>query len=235
MLNFKLELEGIKEAKKLLSPERLKKVILNTINDTARLDVKPDIQKEMKQVFDNPTPYTLNSVYTRLNPTDMSVDIGLKEWGGKGGSAGNYLKPQIYGGTRPMKRSETYLQSYYVPGRGVRLNAYGNIPGSTITQILSALKAFPEVGYMANVTARSRGRNKRIRNFFIAREDQKNLKPGVYERMANGSIKPVLIFIGSPSYQVRLRLFDVIQDSVNKNIQRRFDENFNKVFRVSGG
>lgn len=232
MLKFDMKLEGLEMAKKMLSPERLKKVILNTINDTARIDVKKDIVDEMKNVFNNPTPYTLNSIFTRLNATDMSVEIGLKEWAGKGTSAAEYLKPQIFGGSRPMKRSETYLQSYYVPGRGVRLNAYGNIPGSTITQILSSLKAFPEVGYLANVTAQSRKRNKRIRNFFIARNDQKNLKPGVYERMANGSIKPVLIFIGSPSYRVRLRWFEVIRDSVNRNIQRRFDENFNKVFRI---
>lgn len=228
---FNCKLEGIEEAKKLLSPERIKKVLLNAINDTARVDVKKDIIDEMKNVFDRPTPYTLNSVYTKLNTSDMSVEIGLKEWGGKGRSAAEYLKPQIFGGSRPMKRSESYLQSYYVPGSGVRLNAYGNIPGSTITQILSALKAFPEVGYMANVTARSKGKNKRIRNFFIIKERGKGLKPGVYEGTSNG-VKPILIFIGSPSYQVRLRWAELIQNSFYKNIQHRFNESFERAFRA---
>ena len=120
MIKVDFELKGLADVKKMLSPERLKKVILNTINDTARLDVKPAIQQEMKEVFDRPTPYTLNSVYTRLNSSDMSVDIGLKEWAGKGGAAADYLKPQIYGGSRPMKRSERHLGSYYVPGPGAR-------------------------------------------------------------------------------------------------------------------
>jgi hypothetical protein len=235
MFKIEMKLQGLEEVKKLFSKERLKKVLLNTINDTARLDVKKDIVDEMQKVFDRPTPYTLNSVYTRLNSTDMSVDIGLKEWGGKGTAAAEYLKPQVFGGSRPMKRSERYLGSYYVPGKGARLNQYGNMSGAQITQILSALKLFPEVGYMANVTALSRRRNKRIRNFFIIRNPGSNLHPGVYEKMANGSIKCVLIFIGSPSYSIRLKWFEVIRDSVNRNIQRRFNENFDRVFRVSGG
>ena len=232
MFKCDLKLDGIEEARKLLSPERIKKVLLNTINDTARLDVKKDIVDEMKKVFDRPTPYTLNSVYTRLNSADMSVEIGLKEWGGKGTAAAKYLQPQIFGGSRPMKRSESYLRSYYVPGSGVRLNQYGNIPGSTITQILSALKAFPEVGYTMNVTGRSKRKRGRIRNFFIIRNPGRNLHPGVYEKMANGSIRCVLIFIGSPSYQVRLRWFEVIQDSFFKNVQHRFDQNFDRAFEA---
>jgi len=231
MLKMEFKLEGLEEVKKLLSKERIRKVLLNAINDTGRLDVKPAIQEEMKKVFDRPTPYTLNSVYTRLNSSDMSVDIGLKEWGDKGTAASEYLKPQIFGGSRPMKRSEKYLGSYYVPGAGARLNQYGNIPGSQITQILSALKAFPEVGYLANVTDRSKGRRKgRIRNFFMIKNPGGNLHPGVYEKMANGSIKCILIFVRSPSYQVRLRWFEVIRDSFLKNVQHRFNQSFDRAF-----
>ena len=232
MIKIECKLEGLEEVKKMFSSELMKKVLLNTINDTARLDAKPAIQEEMKKVFDRPTPYTLNSVYTKLNTQDMSVDIGLKEWGGKGTAAAEYLKPQIFGGGRPMKRSEKYLGSYYVPGAGARLNQYGNMSGAQITQILSALKAFPEVGYLANVTGRSRKRNKKIRNFFMVKNPGGNLHPGVYERLGSGKIKPILIFIGSPHYTIRLRWFDVIQKAVNQNIQRRFNDAYNRVFRT---
>ncbi len=232
MLKMEIELKGLEEIKKLLSPERLKRALLDTINDTAYLDVKPAIQKEMKEVFDRPTPYTLNSVYTRLNKQDMSVDIGLKEWGGKGTPASEYLKPQIFGGGRSMKRSEKYLGSYYVPGAGARLNQYGNISGAQITQILSALKAFPEVGYMANITPGSRRRNRKPRNFFMIRNPSGHLRPGVYERKGSGRIKPILIFIGSPHYTIRLRLFEIIKKAVNENIQKRFGQAFNQAFNV---
>lgn len=232
MLKMEIELKGLEEIKKLLSPDRLKKALLDTINDTAYLDVKPAIQKEMKEVFDRPTPYTLNSVYTRLNKQDMSVDIGLKEWGGKGTPASEYLKPQIFGGGRPMKRSEKYLGNYYVPGAGARLNQYGNLSGAQITQILSALKAFPEVGYMANITPGSRRRNRKPRNFFMIRNPGGHLRPGVYEKMSNGSIRPILIFIRSPNYTVRLRWFDVIKRAVNENLQKRFDQAFSRAFTV---
>lgn len=230
MLGMTIKLEGLEEAKKLCSSDLLKKVLLNTINDTAFLDVKPAIQTEMKTVFDRPTPYTLNSVYTRLNKQDMSVEIGLKDWAGKGTPASEYLKPQLYGGERPMKRSEKYLGNYYVPGAGARLNQYGNISGSQITQILSALKALPEVGYTANITGQSKKRNKKLRNFFMVKNPGGNLHPGVYERMKSGKVKPILIFIKSPHYTIRLRWFDVIEKSISKNIQRRFDQAFSRAF-----
>ena len=233
MLKMSVTLEGLDSIKKLLSPEKLKKVLGQTINDTARLDVKKDLQDEMKKVFDRPTPYTLNSIYTRYNSADLSVEIGLKEWGGKGGSAAQYLQPQIFGGGRPKKRSEQYLGSYYVPGAGARLNAYGNMSGSQITQILSALKALPEGGYLANITPRSKQRNRKPRNFFMIRSSGKGLRPGVYEKMASGAVKPILIFIRQPSYSIRLRWFEVIEASVAKNVQKRFSENFDKAFRVT--
>jgi hypothetical protein len=232
MFKCDIKIEGIEEAKKMLSKERIRKVILNAINDTARIDVKKDVVEEMKKVFDRPTPYTLGSVYTKLNAGDMSVEIGLKDWGGKGTPASEYLKPQVFGGGRPMKRSEKHLGSYYVPGAGARLNQYGNLSGAQITQILSALKAFPETGYMANITPGSRKRNKKLRNFFMVKNPGGNLHPGVYEKMANGSIKCILIFTRSPSYQVRLRWFETIKKSFNENIQKRFDQAFERALTV---
>lgn len=229
-MKMSMEISGLDEVKKLLSKERIKKVLVNSINDTARLDAKPAIVNEMKKSFDRPTPFTLNSVYTRLNSAEMSVEIGLKEWGGKGTPASEYLQPQIFGGSRPMKRSERHLGSYYIPGSGARLNQYGNIPASQLTQILSALGAFPEVGYAMNVTTGSRKRNKKPRNFFMIRHPGHGLHPGVYEKMANGSVKGILIYIGPPTYEIKLKWFEVIQAAFFNNIQRRFNENFNRAF-----
>jgi hypothetical protein len=96
--------------------------------------------------------------------------------------------------------------------------------GAAITQILSALKAFPEVGYMANVTGRSKKRNRKPRNFFMIRNPGSHLRPGVYEKLSSGAIKPILIFINNPQYTIRLRFFDVIEKAISKNIQRRFND-----------
>jgi hypothetical protein len=78
----------------------------------------------------------------------------------KGTPASKFLAPEIYGGQRGQKRSERALtryappdvkramgnRGYWVPGPGLTLNAYGNVSGSTMVQILSDLKAFGEVG-----------------------------------------------------------------------------------------
>lgn len=55
--------------------------------------------------------------------------------------------PEIEGGRRGQKRSERILAQmaglpggYWVPGPGVKLDAYGNARGSTITQIQAVLR-----------------------------------------------------------------------------------------------
>lgn len=222
-MEFKFQIEGIDEAKKLVSPDLLKKILRKTINQTAQ-DAKAELKEEMKRVFDNPTPFTLNSVYTRSDPQELSVRIGLKEWAGKGTSAAEYLKPQILGGPRPMKRSEKLLGNFYVPGTGAKLNQYGNIPPSLITQVISAVGRFKEVGFLMNVTAGSRKRNRKPRNFFMVGKNNKGLHAGVWERKANNQVKPILIFVDQPTYSPRFDFFGVVKKTVAQRLTPNFDE-----------
>ncbi len=52
MIGVQMKLEGLEEAKKMLSSKKIKYALLNTINNTARLDVADDLRGEMKRVFD---------------------------------------------------------------------------------------------------------------------------------------------------------------------------------------
>ena len=125
-----------------------------------------------------------------------------------------------------MKPSERKLRAHWVPGSGARLNQYGNISGGQMTQLLSVLKLFPEVGYLANITPGSRKRNKKPRNYFLVGWENKGLRAGVWERMTSGRVKPILIFIKNPSYYARFKFYDVVRRSINKNVNRRFAEAF---------
>lgn len=226
-----VELKGVKEVLEMLSPKLARKVINKTIYVLAK-DVKEAEIEEMKKVFDRPTPFTLGSLYIRTSQSEMSGEVGFKDFAGKGTPASKYLQPQIYGGGREKKRSERYLGSYYVPGAKVRLNVYGNIPGSQITQILSSLKAFPEVGYMANVTKGSRKRNKKLRTFFMIKPgSSSHLHPGVYERTAKG-LKSILTFIQSPQYKIRFKFYEVGEKVLMDKAQDRFNQEFDKVMTV---
>jgi hypothetical protein len=225
---FKISIESeIKQGIEWL--ENIKKgvpsVLSKTLNETAK-DVKAAEVEEMKTVFDRPKPFTLNAILIRFASRDnLTVEIGFREWAGKGTPAGKYLMPQVYGENRPLKRSETILGSYWVPAPGARLDQYGNISAGQITQVLSRLGLFGEMGYSMNVTRRSRKTNRKPRDYFIIREgDQNHLHPGVWERLPGHRVRPVLLFIKSPHYQVRFKFNEVAEKTLTENIQKRFNE-----------
>ncbi len=215
------KLTGIEEAKKLVSSAlhraALSKAVFNTSHDARKATID-----EMKEVFDRPTPYVIRGVKAKVQ--GLEADIGFEEFP-VGKSPAEIVYPHVEGGGRPMKRSEKYLRTYWVPGKGATLNQYGNIPGSMITQILSQLGKFPEVGYLANITARSKKRKKgRIRNFFIVGPGNTGLRPGIWERISGGRVKPILIFVQNPTYHKRFRFYDVVKKIIEHNIQKRYDE-----------
>jgi hypothetical protein len=219
------QITGMEEAKKLVSSAlhkaALSKAVFNTAHDARKAAID-----EMGRVLDRPTPYMTRGLIVRGQ--GLEVNIGFELFP-VGKSPAEIIYPHVEGGGRSMKRSETYLRSYWTPGKGVKINQYGNIPGSLITQILSQLGKFPEVGYLANVTARSKKRKAgRIRNFFIVGPGNKGLHAGVWERLSGGRVKPILIFIDSPSYKKRFKFYEVVKRTIERNIQRRYDEALNE-------
>jgi hypothetical protein len=168
--------------------------------------------QEAARVFDRPTPFTLNAFYWRpATPDRKTFEVGVKDSAFKGTPASKYLRAEIMGGNRRPKRSENALASlslnatsgnragFWVPGAGVKLDAYGNVPGGTIKRILADLRVAGD----QSRTTRSRARNKRYRGerYFVPTATS-GLKPGVWVERA-GKIAPALIFIAMPRYTVR--------------------------------
>lgn len=184
---------------------------------TAQEVRKAEIE-EMKQVFDRPTPFTLNSLYLKAaTKANLTARMWVKDISGR---TEHYLMPEIYGGARRLKGFERLLMSkgllptgwMAVPGAGAKLDAYGNISGGQIVQILSAIKALGEQGYAANRTARSKHRRKNLPELFVGRPGGGKLPNGVWQRFrfAHGSaIKPILIFVRGPRYAKRFDFFGV--------------------------
>lgn len=118
------------------------------INRTAR-DVRDAEKREMSDVFDRPTPYTLGSLFVQsATPTSPTATVGLKDDAGGSRSAVKWLRWQIYGGLRTMTSLEKRLVAAgampndmrAVPGRFARLDAFGNLSTGQIRQILSQLR-----------------------------------------------------------------------------------------------
>lgn len=206
-----------------LQHKQLPYATMLAINNTAEKVVAAE-EREIRDSFDKPTPFTQSSVgRTFANKQNLSARIYLKDFAGKGTPASKFLASEIEGGSRRMKRFEIALQSVgampsgyrAVPGDAAKLDVYGNMDRGQIVQILAFFKAFPEMGYKANLSdkrraAMARG-NKRTGAqgfvYFVGRPGDR-LPLGIWQRfnLGHGSaIKPVMIFVPHANYQ---KLYD---------------------------
>ncbi len=113
--------------------------------------VKVDQQREMRDVFRSPTAFALGQVFVnRATAANLSAEVGVSDYPFTVG----FLKPHIFGGTRRLKRFESLLiragampaGMRAVPGRFAKLDAFGNLPGGYVRQILSQLRIEPTQG-----------------------------------------------------------------------------------------
>jgi hypothetical protein len=161
-------------------PKQARFASVKALNETGFV-ARRELQAEMGRVFDRPTPWMLNSVQVDVATRDKPVvTISFAYRGGKGVDPNDVLRAEIFGGVRRTKRFEVALQRAglllpgmaAVPAKACPLDAYGNVPGPFIVQLLSYLQAFGEQGYRANMTDRNRaklsGRGKWINGRFVA-------------------------------------------------------------------
>ncbi len=200
---------------------------------------------EMDRVFDSPTPYTRNALYLKsATKANLSAHVWLKDDTSKGTPAEKYLGPQIEGGGRRLKRFERALRAkgflpdgmVAVPTSAVEIDAYGNMKRSQIVQILSALRAFGEQGYLANRTATSEKRRKRkgrkLSQYFVGRPAGGRLPLGVWMRSTSdfgrtgGRIRPVLLFVKAPQYKARLKFHEVAERTVTTEFPKEMKAAF---------
>lgn len=164
--------------------------------------------KEIKNVFDQPTTTTQKAVrYKTANKSQPYAVVYLHDFYGKGQSPNEYLQHHVFGGTRKIKRTEQWLRDagilpnnqYIAPAKKATLNKYGNITAVEHIKVLSYLKAHPESGYVANVTAKSKAKwNKQGLSYFVMYKASQPI--GIWRR-TNKKIKPVFMFINTPHYR----------------------------------
>lgn len=202
--------------------------------------VQKDVVAEMSRVFDRPVPFTLRGTYVKpAKKTDLDAAVYFRTFGGKGVPAGKYLQAQIYGGARAQKGSERALakagllgnKGFFVPGPGVKLNRYGNVPGGTIKAILSDIGTGNAEQQMRRAT-KGRSQRRRREQYFIPRAESGKRASGVWVRRGK-NIKIALIFVASASYQVRFRFHEVAQASAMRHWPIEFDAAWRKALATS--
>lgn len=227
-LSIKSNLREVENSLDGLARQQLPFAASQAVNRLARQAIE-DLKTEMKKVFDRPTPYALNAFYwTKATKRSLAAEIRAKDGFGKGTPAWKFLGPEVFGGTRRMKRFERALEAhglggFTVPGRGARLNQYGNISQGQIEQILSALGVEP-VG--SNRTARSaRRKGRKLETYFIAHAKSDGSLLGIYKIVGSGHVEPVLVFTRRAlSYSERFPFRETVRASFSRNRDRMFSE-----------
>jgi hypothetical protein len=208
------------------------------LTNTAKI-VHAGLVEEMKTAFDRPTPYVLRGLaWLSAKKGGRDAKVFAREFAGKGTPAEYILNPQVYGGNRRIKRFEKALQGkglmpagwVTVPGPGARLDAFGNVSRGQLVQILSALKAFSEVGYLANRTNSRRSRKKKAgSNYFIPKQKPGAPPIGVYQHLGGRRNIPVILFKPAAHYAPIFKF----KEKGREIAERAFEAEFAKAFKYA--
>lgn len=242
-VHYRVDTADVMKALRNLSERDAPFVTAYALTKTAQ-DIKAEEIDTMKTVFDRPTRFTLNALYVKpATKTDLVAEVYFKDGFGSV-PAWRYLGPQVAGGARVHKSHELRLiraglmqpGEYVLPGAGIKLDAFGNISGGTITRILSQLGAAEQqAGYQANQTAKSRARAKKknVGRYFVLRPGaggraDRNVAPGVYFRAGAREIVPVMMFVKAPRYQKRFPFYERAQAVFQRKLVRRAREGWDR-------
>ena len=199
---------------------------------------------QMKRDLDNPKPFTTgrSAFYLQMaRKNNLKAEVGFKD------IQANYMQWQIAGGSRTQKPYETVLRgmgilpSGYVtvPGRGVKLDRYGNVTRADIAKTISWLAA-------GGTQVRGRGARTRDERLFVVSPNQdlrtRHLAPGIYRtgrrqgsaRYAIASenfLHAVLLFVSDSDYKTQFDFKKLGDGVVSDYFSDEFKRQLNRALR----
>ncbi|MBX9754654.1 MAG: hypothetical protein K2X80_07870 [Pseudomonadaceae bacterium] len=228
---FKVEAKGLAERlTELTDLERtqLPWATALALTETAKC-VKDRLEGEMRTVFDRPTRYTLDSL--RLFPatkTRLVARVWMKNEADKAAPATKWLTPEIYGGSRPNKRSESLLKArgilpegmYVVPGAGMKLDGHGNVNRGQLQRIISGLGAQGDKYQNSTDSKRSQANKAR---YFVMHKGKSPI--GIAERTGKGrgTFNMLLAFVGKPGYRKTFDFFAIAEREADDQLPIQFE------------
>ena len=256
MISISVQIKGLDVVKaKLrgLSSGKVSVATVSALNSAAYVGSEAT-KAEMRRVFDRPTPWVLGGVrYVKARRDKLEARIDFDHWGNKQlVTVEKVLAAEILGGVRKHKRHEVALQRSgilptgmaIVPGPGAALDAYGNLKGGQIVQIMAWFRAFGEQGYKANSTEKTRaklGRDKRNGTkgfaYFALTKPHGKLRPGIYQRFqfaAGSAVKAIMYFVPTPSYKKRFDFYGVADRAARTEFNRAFPMYLDQLLREAG-
>ncbi|NBX10303.1 MAG: hypothetical protein EBR05_11030 [Marivivens sp.] len=220
--------------------------------NTMTKDIREDLRDRMKSTFENPVPFTLNSLFVSMSTKDnLTSVVGLKEFATKGNPASKYLLPHIQGGPAYYHRFQKSLRSagllgpneYAIPTQSdeLQLNRYGNVRSSMYTEILYSLKAYRDISSHAYM---KRSGIKRAKRSYVARttgahnsSKTRNFYPGIYlnDWNARQNKESALFWFQrkAPEYKVKYPLSHIAEDFAKDNFNKYFGRAYAKALATA--
>lgn len=230
MLALQVETKDWDRKLKMLAetPEIIRKAVTGALSDTVD-DLHTRQQLEMKQVFNNPTPYIMRGLKKRYPGGKMGQGVMKAgtyfEFFPVGKSPEDIVKPHVFGGNRQQKRSERRISGlgfnpggYTIMGGEYPKNNSGDIPGARYTQMLHQLGALS--AFARQSMPKNKQKDRKGTSYYVIRRG--GIPIAIGER--NGSsTRIMLVFARNVQYQKRYDYFGVGERQVAYSLPLHFN------------
>ena len=247
-MQININVTGLDQVRKAMEemPKKAKFAAVKAMN-TSMEWADTAVRREMRSVFDRPTPWVLNSLRIKYaKPSTMAAELAFKDIN-SATNANTMVFPHVEGGPRRFKAMEGRLSRIgllpagynAVPGDAAKLDGNGNMSRGQISQLLNVLGTYTESGFnKANLATRKRlakgNAKKNVMGFVywvnpVSPKKEKHLQPGVYQRVTTAfgsSLKPILIFVKQARYRQRLDFYGITKRVVDQRFAGEFDKAF---------
>lgn len=205
-------IEELSRALSSLGREQLPFALALAATRTAQRIQKAELSV-MRQRIDNPTTYTMNSLFLKsATKANAEATVGFKDKG-QGVTPDTYMQTPVRGGRRKPKRFEKALQARGLLKSGQAAmpmpavqDSNGNAKGATVKRILAGL-----------------GKTSGKAKYFVAEIDGTN---GIWERKRTSfgeGIRPLFVFVDyMPTYRTLVPFFKIAESTVKAHYQREF-------------
>ena len=247
---FEVKIHGLESLRSTLKDQKQIRFASSVALNRVAKEIERKDRERMTGVFDRPKSQTVRATYMIASTkNDLRAVVGIKDRS-RGIPAAEYLHPNIgKAGKQPRnyKRSEFMLNRmgilpdgmFTVPGKGARLDSFGNMSRGQIVQILSYLQAFGKTALNTkrmNMTAEGRAKaQKQRRQYFVVPVADRNLKlfPGIWQEAAGRQIVPVLMFVKRPQYRAIYDFEGIAADVVRRTFGSEFDAALENALRTA--
>jgi len=223
---YNFETQGLEQAIKdldALEREQLPFALALTATWTAQ-GVQAEEKKVIASVFDNPSPYVINSVRVKAARKDNPIAAVWVNDGstGSGGNIAKTLSAEIWGGKRKAKgfthvmRNKGILKNgqYLTAAPNAKRNQYGNISKASMKKVISDLE-------------NPQGKKGRIKYFMLNNDSgvSSTWNNVIWKKLGRNDMEPFLIITDeAPSYKKRLPFFEVAERIINRQSPVNFEK-----------